>query len=116
MLNNIFLKGIDGKVTKNNPSKYLLDYLSAQGVILNPNWICPHSELREVKDDIQFNQMNSEILKQNQINNQNLNTQTNNNFSNRPLVNGNLNASQNNINAQKSPLIKPDEKIEILFE
>lgn len=114
--NNIFLKGIDGKVTKNNPSKYLLDYLSAQGVILNPNCICPPSELREVKDDIQFNQMNSGILKQNQISNQNLNTQTNNNFSNRPLVNGNLNASQNNINAQKSPLIKPDEKIEILFE
>lgn len=41
--NSIYKKGIDGKVYRNNPTKYLLDYLSAQGVIVEHDVI--------VKDD-----------------------------------------------------------------
>ncbi len=37
--NSIYKKGIDGKVFRNNPTKYLLDYLSAQGVIVEPDAI-----------------------------------------------------------------------------
>ena len=37
--NSIYKKGIDGKVYRNNPTKYLLDYLSAQGVIVEPDAI-----------------------------------------------------------------------------
>ena len=49
--NNIYKKGMDGKVTKKNPSKYLLDYLSAQGVILPEDCIVPASqEIKEQKD------------------------------------------------------------------
>ena len=42
---------MDGKVTKKNPSKYLLEYLSAQGVILPEDCIVPASqEIREQSD------------------------------------------------------------------
>ena len=37
--NSIYKKGIDGKVYRSNPTKYLLDYLSAQGVIVEPDAI-----------------------------------------------------------------------------
>lgn len=37
--NSIYKKCIDGKVFRNNPTKYLLDYLSAQGVIVEPDAI-----------------------------------------------------------------------------
>lgn len=47
--NNIYLKGVDGRETKNNPTKYLLDYLSAQGVILPENCIAPKIDLREME-------------------------------------------------------------------
>ena len=35
--NSIYKKGIDGKVYRNNPSKYLLEYLSSQGVTVEPD-------------------------------------------------------------------------------
>lgn len=59
--NNIYLKGIDGKVTKNNPTKYLLDYLSAQGVILDPYCICPPSPFKDgsVENAVQSNNMDA---------------------------------------------------------
>ena len=37
--NSIYKKGIDGRVYRSNPTKYLLDYLSAQGVIVEPDAI-----------------------------------------------------------------------------
>lgn len=37
--NTIYQKSTTGKVVRNQPSKYLLDYLDAQGVILAPNTI-----------------------------------------------------------------------------
>ena len=59
--NNIYLKGVDGKVTKNNPTKYLLDYLSAQGVILDPYCICPPSPFKDgsVENAVQSNNMDA---------------------------------------------------------
>ena len=52
IFSNIYKKGIDGKVTKKNPSKYLLDYLSAQGVILNEDCIIPKEQ--EIKEQDEF--------------------------------------------------------------
>lgn len=37
--NTIYQKSTSGKVVRNQPSKYLLDYLDAQGVVLSPNVI-----------------------------------------------------------------------------
>ncbi len=37
--NTIYQKSTSGKVIRNQPSKYLLDYLDSQGVILSPNVI-----------------------------------------------------------------------------
>ena len=39
--NTIYLKTSEGRVTKRRPSKYLLDYLEAQGVVLPSNMIIP---------------------------------------------------------------------------
>ncbi|MCM1370342.1 MAG: CpaF/VirB11 family protein [Clostridium sp.] len=75
--NNIYLKGIDGKVSRKNPSKYLLDYLSAQGVILDPYCICPPDEFKEQTDD---NNIDSNITQEQQedLNNEIVNTPLNN--------------------------------------
>ena len=56
--NNIYLKGIEGKVVKNNPSQYLLDYMAAQGVILPPDCIVPESATikEQQSDDIIFDE------------------------------------------------------------
>ena len=51
--NSIYKKGIDGRIYRNNPSKYLLDYLSAQGVYIAPDAI--------VKDNIEEEEDNSII-------------------------------------------------------
>ena len=53
--NTIYKKGIDGKVFRANPSKYLLDYLSAQGVIIPPDVIVKEvdtdDEIIDILDD-----------------------------------------------------------------
>ena len=42
--NTIYKKSSTGKVIKKAPSKYLIDYLDAQGVTLEPNVIVPTDE------------------------------------------------------------------------
>ena len=42
--NTIYKKTPEGKITKRNPSKYLFDYLEAQGVRLDKNLIVPTAE------------------------------------------------------------------------
>ncbi|MBE6152110.1 MAG: hypothetical protein E7165_02200 [Firmicutes bacterium] len=42
--NTIYKKGIDGKVYRNNPSKYLIEYLSAQGVYISEDAIVNDDE------------------------------------------------------------------------
>ena len=58
VFNNLYLKGVDGKVIKNNPSSYLLDYMSAQGVILPPDCIVPEGAVikEQSNDDFVFDE------------------------------------------------------------
>ena len=58
--NTIFKKTPDGKITKKNPSKYLYDYLEAQGVILDKNIITPEDNGISASDTIENS--NNEIL------------------------------------------------------
>lgn len=48
--NTIYKKGMDGTVVKHNPSKYLLAYLSAQGVYIAPDAITK-DEIKEVVEE-----------------------------------------------------------------
>ena len=58
--NTIFKKTPDGKITKKNPSKYLYDYLEAQGVILDKNIITPEDNGISASDTIEDS--NNDIL------------------------------------------------------
>lgn len=49
--NTIYKKGMDGSVVKHNPTKYLLNYLSAQGVYIPPDAITK-DELVEQGDNV----------------------------------------------------------------
>lgn len=46
--NTIYKKSSTGKVIRKAPSKYLIDYLDAQGVTLDPNAIVPTEEEKQV--------------------------------------------------------------------
>ena len=70
--NTIYRKTQDGKVTKANPSPYLLDYLEAQGVIL-PKDIIDTSTNDEQNHD---NNDSNEIKNEQEINVQKVETQT----------------------------------------
>lgn len=57
IFNNIYLKGMDGRVVKNNPSPYLLEYMGAQGVILPEDCIVPASAvISEQKEEFVFDE------------------------------------------------------------
>ena len=43
--NTIYRKNTDGKVIRNSPSQYLLDYLDAQGIMLNKDIIKPGEQI-----------------------------------------------------------------------
>ncbi|MFV0250354.1 MAG: ATPase, T2SS/T4P/T4SS family [Bacilli bacterium] len=49
--NTIYLKSTNGKIIRNQPSKYLIDYLDRQGVILDPNMIQKEETLSQQKVD-----------------------------------------------------------------
>ena len=49
--NTIYKKSSSGKVVKRSPSKYLVDYLDAQGVTLDPNAIVPTEDTETLKVD-----------------------------------------------------------------
>jgi len=54
-VNEIYKKGMDGTVYKNNPTKYLLNYLSAQGVNISPEAIIRKEEqLRNMNESDQI--------------------------------------------------------------
>lgn len=54
--NTIYKKSSTGKVVKKAPSKYLIDYLDAQGVTLAPNAIIPTEEPKEETNSLdEFN-------------------------------------------------------------
>lgn len=131
--NNIYLKGVDGKISKKNPTKYLLDYLSAQGVILDPYCICPPSPFEDASEGNQktITNSNNQVIQNNQVKpvqimskpmiNQTIqNPQIQRNvqptINNMPLANGKFNNMQNMAGNQNSPL-RPNnnENVEILF-
>ena len=58
--NTIFKKTPDGQITRRNPSKYLYDYLEAQGVKLDRNMITPTDEKDAVSSSETIN--NDEII------------------------------------------------------
>ncbi len=58
--NTIYKKSSSGKVVKRSPSKYLVDYLDAQGVTLDPNAIVPTEDTETLKVD------NNEVKNENQ--------------------------------------------------
>ena len=49
--NVIYRKTPTGQIYMNNPTKYLLDYLSAQGILLEPDVIVKHVEENETSDN-----------------------------------------------------------------
>ena len=59
--NTIYRKAPDGKVFKKNPSKYLYDYLEAQGIILPKDIIIPTSDndTNDASDNIDYNSNNN---------------------------------------------------------
>ena len=61
--NSIYKKGIDGKVYRSNPTKYLLDYLSAQGVIVEPDAIVKEED-KDKEETVNNN--NNDIVKDNE--------------------------------------------------
>lgn len=67
--NTIYRKSTTGKVTRNQPSKYLLDYLDGQGVILDKNIIMSEEEFlrkqsvdQALNNDLINNQVKMEQL------------------------------------------------------
>ena len=51
--NTIYRKSTSGKVIRNKPSKYLIDYLDAQGVTLDPNEILDESPTQSFEDFVE---------------------------------------------------------------
>ena len=51
--NTIYRKSTSGKVIRNKPSKYLIDYLDAQGVTLDPNEILDASPTESFEDFVE---------------------------------------------------------------
>ena len=54
----IYKRTPDGNTIINNPSKYLLDYLESQGVIMQPD-ILVKEEFHEIEDNVQNNSQNN---------------------------------------------------------
>lgn len=86
--NTIYRKTTTGKVTRKKPSKYLLDYLDAQGVTLDQNLI-KESETVVSRDFNVFTEQPKKIVNNSAFNNQklqstvqkaNLNQQSNNDY------------------------------------
>ena len=60
--NIIYAKGLDGKITYHNPTKYLRDYFGAQGCILKDNLFVDSETDNQVSNEVQTNiQQNNEI-------------------------------------------------------
>ena len=51
--NTIYRKSTSGNITRNKPSKYLIDYLDAQGVTLDPNEILDESPTQSFEEFVE---------------------------------------------------------------
>ena len=110
--NTIFRKTTNGKVTRNHPSSYLIDYLDGQGVTLDKNIIMSDEEVLKKQ---QVNQaLNNDINNQIRME-QLMRSQQNNNIT--PNYNGTQNISNiNSNNAGGMNIYTNYNKPEVLFE
>ena len=89
----------DGNTIINNPSKYLLDYLESQGVIMEPDILVKEQFHEPTSDDVNTTNNN--------VNNTNINNKLNTNIStnsNNASNNISSNNGVNNVNAQVSTM------------
>lgn len=113
--NTIYRKTTTGKVTRNQPSKYLLDYLDGQGVVLDKNIIMTDEEIlrREQINQAIDNerQINQEKIQQLMRNQQNVNMNTNS-------INQNVGTVNNFIRPNVGTIsnISNQNRPEVLFE
>lgn len=110
--NTIYRKTTGGKVTRNQPSQYLIDYLDGQGVTLDKNIIMSDEEVLKKQ---QVNQaLNNDINNQIRME-QLMRSQQNNNIT--PNYNGTQNISNiNSNNAGGMNIYTNYNKPEVLFE
>lgn len=110
--NTIYRKTTNGKVTRNHPSSYLIDYLDGQGVTLDKNIIMSDEEVLKKQ---QVNQaLNNDINNQIRME-QLMRSQQNNNIT--PNYNGTQNVSNINSNNVGGMNIYTNyNKPEVLFE
>ena len=111
--NTIYRKTTNGKVTRNHPSSYLIDYLDGQGVTLDKNIIMTDEDIQNrqqvnnsLNNNIQNNQIRMEQL---------MRSQQNNNFTS----NYNNSQNMNNINSNNvggMNIYTNYNKPEVLFE
>lgn len=85
----------DGNTIINNPSKYLLDYLESQGVIMEPDILVKEQFHEPTSDDVNTTNNN--------VNNTNINNKLNTNISTNSN-NSSSNNGVNNVNAQVSTM------------
>ena len=90
--NILFKKTPDGRVTLHNPTKYLLDYLESQGLIMQPDILVkeefkPMEEEKDYKIDNSLNQMTPDVPHKTNLMNQPLPINT------KPIYSQNINNS-----------------------
>ena len=114
--NTIYRKTTTGNVTRNQPSKYLLDYLDGQGVILDKNIIMTDEEVirrQKINQAIDNERQSSqERIQQLMRNQQNVNMNTNS-------INQNIGSINNNFirpNVGTISNISNQNRPEVLFE
>jgi len=110
--NTIYKKSTTGKVTRKQPSKYLIDYLDAQGVTLDPNSI--KTEEKDFEEEV------IKRIEQPIINNDSTISQVQQPTNNESIVNQPvqpINIPIETVNQQVNQTIKPmEENIESIFD
>ena len=89
----------DGNTIINNPSKYLLDYLESQGVIMEPDILVKEQFHEPTSDDVNTTNNNVNNTNINNKLNTNISTNSNNSSSNNGVNNVNAQVSTMNVNS-----------------
>lgn len=120
--NTIYKKTTTGKIVRKSPSKYLIDYLDAQGVILSKDEIKegeinPSENINNITNPINSNIINNQmnytntprqIYNQQNINNSRQTINNGNNYQQKPEINNSLNNGFNQINYNVNRQINPN--------
>ena len=118
--NTLYKKTPDGKITIHNPTKYLLDYLESQGLMMQPDILVKEefTSPSDSKEEYTVDNSNTNIVSYNKnaiekniktvnptpINNQNITQNMNKNSTGIPPVANNQAINQNNYNRQ-NPIV-----------